>query len=421
MKQILFISFYFPPTGIIGAIRSVKFVKYLQEFKVNPIILTCEEKTYGAKDFSLLNDIPKDVKIIRVPAFYMPNLIPRFKFLKINQIISFLSRNFFWPDPSIYWAKKAFLRSQELILQENIDTIFTTGGPFSSHLIGIWLKSIFPKIFWIADFRDEWTSNPFIKYMPLRKIYEKSLEKKVFYLADKIISISKEMKKSFIKFYPFSSTKIEIIYNGFDESDYKNLNFKDYENNSSIFQIAYAGSIYGLKKPDSLFKSLRLLLDENHLNIKVDFIGHNSYFIRKGIKKYKLKNIVNIKNRIPHNLLFSQLIKYDVLLLILGSGINAKRILTGKFFEYLRLKKPILALGPIDSEISDILKETDSGIIIDFNDIEKIKKTLIDLINMKKNGILYSNFKFIDEQINKYSRRILSRKLSEIIFNKQLS
>lgn len=416
MHKILIISFYFPPTGVGGAIRVSKFVKYFEEFGIEPIVITTTKNTYGTKDFSLLKDIPENIKVFRISSFYLPNLMPKFKILKINQIISFISRNFIWPDPAIHWSKKAFSKAKEIIRKENTKIILTTGGPFSTHLVGLLLKKNNPYIKWFADFRDEWTTNSFVKYGPIRKIYERNLEKNVFEHSDRIIAISSEMKKSFIKLYPNTKGKITVINNGYDEDD-----FKDYTNRKNIYnltlKIAYTGSIYGLRNPENLFKVLNELVkkDKYKGKIQIDFIGHNSYFIMKGIKKYKLQNIVKIIPKIPHSDLFNYISDYDILLLILGVGEKSKKILTGKLFEYLRLYKPILALGPEHSEVAEILEKTKSGIIVEFTDTNKIKKILEELILSKEKGELYNKFEFNKEEICKYDRKYLTQILSELI------
>lgn len=453
MKKILIISFYFPPTGLTGNIRITKFVKYLPTFGITPYIITADENIYGAKDYSSLQDIPIDAKVYRVSSFYLMNYMEKFKFLKMNQIISFINARFFWPDGSIFWAKKAFKNAIKIIEDENIDTILTSGPPFSNHLVGLWIKKWYQnektnnetklknklntnekivlnnysknnnKIKWIADFRDEWTTNPYTQYYFIRRLYESSLQGKVLSNADSIICISEEMKKSFLSFYPEIKSKISIISNGYDEEDFTNYQNKKNtyeENNSEILSIVYTGTIYKGRLPDNLFKAINLIKKNNPINfekLKITFIGHDSYFIRRGIKKYKLESIVEIKKRVPHNEVFERISEYDILLLLIGRGNKAKKIITGKFYEYLRLKKPILTLGPTNSDVASILKETDSGVIVDFDDIEKIKSEIENFIELKKNKMLYSKFNFNDEKISQFERKNLTKKLAEIILS----
>jgi len=416
MEKILIITFYFPPTGLTGNIRTTKFIKYLPSFGIKPYIITTDENIYGSKDYSSLQDIPNEAMVFRVSSFYLMNYMIKFKFLKLNQIISFINSKLLWPDGSIFWAKKAFEKAKKIIEDENINKILTSGPPFSNHLIGMKLKKWNKQIKWIADFRDEWTTNPHTKYLFIRKLYESNLQNKVFNMADSIVCVSNEMANSFTKISPELKNKITIISNGYDEEDFRN--YQNREDNSNVLSIVYAGTIYKGREPDNFFKAISLLRDTklvNKNNLKITFIGHDSYFIRRGIKKYKLQDIVEIKARVPHKEIFDQINGYDILLLLVGRGNKAKKIITGKFYEYLRLKKPILALGPTDSDVASILKETDSGVIINFDDIKQIKKEIECFLELKKNKRLYSLFSFRDEKISQYERRNLTKKLVELI------
>jgi len=120
MEKILIITFYFPPTGLTGNIRTTKFIKYLPSFGIKPYIITTDENIYGSKDYSSLQDIPNEAMVFRVSSFYLMNYMIKFKFLKLNQIISFINSKLLWPDGSIFWVKKAFEKAKKIIEDENI-------------------------------------------------------------------------------------------------------------------------------------------------------------------------------------------------------------------------------------------------------------------------------------------------------------
>lgn len=413
MKKLLIISFYFPPTGVGGAIRITKFTKYLPSFNIEPIVITTFEDTYGVKDFSLLKDLPENLKIFRVSAFYIFNYMSKFKFLKLNQIVSFIGKNFIWPDAAIYWAKKASIKASNIIENEKINYLLTTGGPFSTHLIGLYLKEKFPKIHWIADFRDEWSLNPFVKYGFFRRLYETRLEKKVMQKADKVITVSNYIKDKYIKLYPFLKEKISVIYNGFDEVDFDNYK-KEYVK-SNVLNIGYLGSIYNSKRnPKNFFKAISILnKDPEYKNkINLEFIGHDSYILRKYIKKYRLNNCIKIIKRIPHKDLFININSYDCFLLVIG---KLNRI-TGKIFEYLRLQKPIFAIGKKEFEVAQIIKRTNSGIMVDISNVDEIIKTLKEFIELKKTNSFDSRFKFIKEEIERFNRKNLTEQLVKLMY-----
>ena len=421
MKKVLIISFFYPPTGVTGSLRILKFTKYLPDFGYKPFVLTTSLKTYGKKDYSFLNEIDSNVTVNRVDAFYLKNYISKLKFLKLNQILSFIDKYFFWPDGSIFWAKKAFKVAREIILIENIKLIYTTGGPFSTHLVGLRLKKEFPQIKWVAEFRDEWTSNPIHKTRFLRLYYEKNLERKFISNSDHIVVISETMKEFFIKYHKLDKDKISAIYNGYDEQDF-NL-YKILKNNSKKLKILYFGSLFTKLTPEPLFKAIFNMKKTNpdlQNILELTFIGYNGYLLKKNIKKYKLNDLVILKKRIEHNKLFAEIGDSDILLLIIGSYRGAERIITSKIFEYLRMQKPILALGPEDGEVAKILKETGSGFIVDPVNIEKIVDTLDNLIERKNSGLLESSFKMDLIKVKKFERKELTEQLAHV-FEKLLS
>jgi hypothetical protein len=100
-----------------------------------------------------------------------------------------------------------------------------------------------------------------------------------------------------------------------------------------------------------------------------------------------------------------------VLLLIINNTPNAKMILTGKFFEYLAAKRPVLCLGPEDGDAARILNETKAGLLAGFGDVEKMKQHILQLYEGYKNGTLTIQ----SQEIEKFSRRELTRQLSKTL------
>lgn len=104
----------------------------------------------------------------------------------------------------------------------------------------------------------------------------------------------------------------------------------------------------------------------------------------------------------------------DILLLLVNSfdpdsplKDPAKGILTGKIFEYLACRKPILAIGAVGGEVDDLLKETGSGHLFDFADA----KGIAEFIQAVKRG----EFKVANRAIESYSRRSLAGKMGELL------
>ncbi|MDB4293560.1 glycosyl transferase family 1, partial [Maribacter sp.] len=215
MKKTLVITYYWPPAGGPGVQRWLKFVTYLRDFDVEPIVYIPENPHYPIQDTSLLKEIPEGITILKHP-IKEPYGIAGMLFSKKTKRISsgiiqtknqsvlekamlWIRGNFFIPDARKNWIKPSIAYLSDIIDTEKIDTIITTGPPHSVHLIGHGLKQKF-KLTWLADFRDPWTSIGYHKKLKLTKASEqkhKDLEKMVLNTADKLIVTSETTKKEF--------------------------------------------------------------------------------------------------------------------------------------------------------------------------------------------------------------------------------
>ena len=171
-KKILIISYYWPPAGGPGVQRWLKFVKYLPEFNISPVLFVPKNANYPINDNSLKSEVSNDLEIIKLPIFELSNFFPRLKSLNsirsgnisknknqsiLQKIIFFIRGNLFIPDMKIFWKRNSVNFLENYILENNIETIVTTGPPHSLHLIGLELKKKL-NIKWISDFRDPWVN-----------------------------------------------------------------------------------------------------------------------------------------------------------------------------------------------------------------------------------------------------------------------
>jgi len=277
MKTDLIITYYWPPSGGAGVQRWLKFSKYLPEFGCTPVILTVDENlaSYAQLDHSLVEEINPDLKVHKTKTFEPYNLyrklskkkeIPYGGFSNQKKVTLFekFSRlvrgNLFVPDPRRGWNKYALRKALELIKAENIESVITSGPPHSTHLIGQKIKEQ-TGIRWIADFRDPWSDIYYYKELyhtlPAR-LYDSSLEKMVLSGADKIITVSEEVKKLLLRKIPGSEEKIAVIPNGYDESDFENVALIKNE----FFTITYTGTISMSYRIEQFIEAIDLLPGE---------------------------------------------------------------------------------------------------------------------------------------------------------------
>ena len=432
MKKVLILTYYWPPSGGAGVQRWLKFTKYLKRYGWEPIIYTAENGEIPVVDLSLLKDVPEELTILKTPIWEPYHLYKRFIGRKKNDKInaSFLSENkkaglsekisiwirgnFFIPDARKFWIKPSINYLVNYIIKNNIEYIISSGPPHSMHLIALGLKNKFTSLKWIADFRDPWTNIDFYDKLMLTKRSNKqhhSQELNVLTTADIILSIGKGMSNEFLNIYQKSGgknlNKFKVISNGFDADDIKTSEIvKDKK-----FSIAHIGTLVKDRNPIVLWKVLKKLTDTRddfRSQLEIKLVGKVDIFVKEQLENYELINFVKKIEYLPHSEVIIEQQKSKVLLLLINNTKNAKDILTGKFFEYMASGSPILAIGPIDGELADIIKQTQTGLISNFEDEITLEKNILNLFvnqSIKTNG----------EEVIKYSREELTKKLCELL------
>jgi Glycosyltransferase Family 4 len=423
-NKVLIITYYFPPAGGPGVQRWLKFVKYLPDFGIQPIVYIPENPTYPIIDENLVSEISEKAIILKNKIFEPYQIASFFSSSKTKKISSgiipnqkkqtFLEKTLLWvrgnlfiPDARVLWVKPSVNFLEKYISEHNIDTIITSGPPHSLHLIGLELKQKL-SLNWIADFRDPWTTIGYQKALKLSTFAEKKhkkLEHKVLNSADTIIVTSKTTKQ---EFHALTNKPIEVITNGFDvEKVEKHIL-------DSKFTLAHIGSFLSDRNPKILWESLSELINEIpdfDKNLEIKLIGKVSQEILDTILKHELNSYVNNVGYVSHSEAIAHQRKSQVLLLIEINSDETKSIIPGKLFEYMVSERPIIGIGPKDSDFQEIIITTNSGFFFDYSEKDKLKSVILNFYNQFLNGNLKSNAIGLQH----YSRKNLTQKLVQLI------
>lgn len=433
-KKVLVIAHIFPPIGGSGVQRTLKFVKYMRNFGWEPIILTTGKSSYPLKDVSLLDDIPEGIKIIRIDEDYSINkqiiseihsIINRFQiepalFEMYRQYSLINIEGICIPDQYILWANKVMKEIKNYIDLSKIDLIYSTSGPYSDHIIGYLLKDEFDKP-WVADFRDEWTNNPYANPDKDSWIYKMhfALEEKIVHVADKVINVTPVSTDNYREIFKLDDEKLVTITNGYDEDDFQEIVLSDKKNDK--FTIIHNGLLYGIRNPKPILKAIKNLIDQNKIDrnrIKLSLSWcENAKEWSNYIVDLQLEDIVEFIGYVSHKESLQIAYRADILLLIVGPGEKNKAMYPGKLFEYLRLNKPILALSPKESVVDKLINNFGVGINIDFDDIDALEDAIAYFYKNWENSEL-SNLE-ITGKVEKFERRFLTKKLITI-FNETI-
>lgn len=424
MKKVLIIAYYWPPAGGPGVQRWLKFVKYLPDFDIEPIVYVPENATYPIIDQELVNQVNKNVTVLKQPIKEPYKLASVFskkttttissgiikaekKQSLIEKMLLYVRGNFFIPDARVGWVNPSVDYLSNYIKTNAVDVIITTGPPHSMHLIGLELQKRFA-VKWIADFRDPWTS---IGYHKELKLTDKSaqkhkdLERLVLTKADTILTTSFTTKQEFAE---ITQKPIHVITNGYDIETIEKPPL------DTKFTISHIGSLLSKRNPHILWKALNEILQENE-QFKSDFelqlIGKVSSEIIDTIKEFQLDNYLNVLGYVSH----TEALKYQrssqVLLLIEIDSFETIGIIPGKLFEYMAAERPILAIGPKESDVEKIIKDTNAGKYFNYDNLEEVKQYILECYI----SYLQNNLKVHGIGLQYFSRKKLTEKLASVI------
>jgi glycosyltransferase involved in cell wall biosynthesis len=427
-NQVLLISYYWPPSGGAGVHRWLRFSKYFKDFGWNLHVYCPQDAFWPVIDESLNELVSDDLYIIRRKIFEPqkflgksnPNasagLTKHKKSSFLQNLIIWLRGNLFVPDSRVFWVKPS-IRKLRKYLQEHpeIKTIISTGPPHSMHLIARQLKKEF-KLNWVADFRDPWTEIDFYKDLkpskPVDRLHKK-LEKAVLTEADHIVTVSEGCAEGLNQ---ISNRKIEVIYNGFntEEFDEKAIQLDE------KFTIAHFGSMPFSRNPEVLWQTLAKLKVNKHPildELLINLIGTVDIQVKARIQFYQLEAHIQYIPSISFNESIEKQKQSQVLLLVGNNTGNVKGILTGKVFEYIGVKRPILAIGEKNSDLENLIRTSACGGFIAFEDIDTCERFLIETFQKYQSKTNY----LIESKAQNYNSKYSAEKYCNLLNNSILN
>ncbi|MCL9807279.1 glycosyltransferase family 4 protein [Flavobacterium amniphilum] len=424
MKKVLIITYYWPPAGGPGVQRWLKFVKYLPDFDIQPVVYVPENPMYPIVDEGLVGEVSEKAIILKnkivepyglASIFSKKNtkgissgIIPNQKKQTfLQKMMLWVRGNLFIPDARILWVKPSVSYLKKYIKENGIDTIITSGPPHSLHLIGLQLKEDLG-VKWLADFRDPWTTIGYHSALKLSKYADrkhKLQESTVLNTADTIIVTSKTTK---VEFERLTSKPIEVITNGYDVEKVVKQPLDE------KFTLAHIGSFLSDRNPKILWESISELIHDNEefaRYFELKLMGKVSQEVLDTITESGLNDYLNNLGYVSHQEAVEHQRKSQVLLLIEIDSEETKSIIPGKVFEYIVSERPIVAIGPKDSDFAEIITSTNTGTFFTYTEKERLKATI--LAHFEK--YLQRELKVFPVGLQQYSRKNLTGQLSKLV------
>lgn len=387
MFKVLVIAYYYPPMGLSGVQRTLKFTKYMKRFNWDPTVITAGDVAYFAHDLNMLQEAEEaGIRIIRTEAFDLNAMIGK-KYGTVNMPKEFLrklysrfTKTFFIPDNKKSWAKKAYAAAKELLSKESFDVIYVTIPPYSSFMYAAKLKKEF-NIPLFVDYRDLWLGNHFAFYpTPYHRSRHKKLEYEALRASDKVVAINRRIKEKLLITYPFLTFEdVIIIPHGYDPEDFKHET--NVKSSSTKMKLTYSGIFYESVTPKyflQAFKKLSVERPDIAANIELEFIGHLRDENKKLILELGLNEFVRDHGYMEHIESVKKLQAADVLWMMVGKQPNADTISTSKLFEYFGTRKPVLGCVP-EGAAAMALKDYGASFVCEPDNIEEIKNKIIDI------------------------------------------
>lgn len=395
--HIVIVTVWFPPRIGVAVNRMQAFAQYLYGAGMKVSVIALQDST----DISSMEDL-NGITVIRVPnkvvfkrAKFFPGE-PKIKhLLKVGWNLFSARIN---PLQESGWMNEVIRELSILHDNNEIDLIISSFSPAEAHLAALNFLERNPKVKWIADMRDEMSMN---KLLP--SIIQKNLaryEKQISQRANAVISVSEPILDQFRELMPNVEHFLEVR-NGYNHD----LTFEPKFNDK--FTIVYAGSFYGSIKPDTFFLGLKASLLKLKFEFEIVFVGtHHNFQIPQEFasncrfvpKVSQLKSIEFMANA-------------DANLLILPKD-QRRGVYSGKLFDYLSVKKPIIAVVDPADVAAQLIEELNAGFIADFTQVDEISNAILSSYALWKNK---SSLAINDDEIKLLHRKHQVKKLELLI------
>jgi glycosyltransferase involved in cell wall biosynthesis len=398
VKRVLFITYYFPPSGGSGVQRGLKMVKYLPDAGWEPLVLTVhpDHAAYPDLDPAMLSDVPKGTLVERTRSWDPYTMYARMMGKKKSDVVGvgflgadhaswkerfarWVRANLFLPDARVGWVRHAVRAGRRLAADPGFDAIVSTGPPHSAHLAGVQLarETGLP---WIADLRDAWPDPAYQHMLPTGRWARRRDERtrnRILREADVRVAVTEDLAHHMSQAVgaPFS-----VIRNGFDPDDMQSA--PDVPTGwmdawKEDFLVVHTGNLSPARDPEPLWKVLSSPdASERWPRLRLVFVGNVDPTVMSEALRSSGPDRVHHIPYVPHAAAVAWMKRASLLLLPINRVMGSAGIVTGKIYEYIASGRPVLAFGEPGGEADGLLKESAAGTLLDYTDTEGLRAEL---------------------------------------------
>jgi glycosyltransferase involved in cell wall biosynthesis len=413
-----------------GVQRILKFLKFWDYDHFQVSVLTVKSSYFYAEDRSLMQDLPPQPVIHRSGSLdpFRLLFILR-KFLKrepkvhsavgqeSGRFIRKLANTIFLPDSRILWLPFAILKIWKIHRKKSIDLMLASMPPFSTGLVTR-IAGKFFGIPYLLDFRDAWTGNPYLPDLsPLHQKAQNALEEKTVSQSAGCVFVNSAMQDYYLtKIAVLKNIPSTVIRNGYDPDDFQLVTSETVPISQKFFRIGIMGTVYSQgNAPLPLLNALTILhQEEKELagRLQLVFIGKWVGEFLEIIKQHPYNSQILLVNYLPHRQALAYAQSLDAMALaVQGDKEGSEQVTPGRIYEYLYLRKPILAMCSPVGDLAGLIQECQAGEVVDYQNerevINVLKKWLKDPVAMK------SDYTF--QNVGRFHRRHLTAEMIKFI------
>jgi glycosyltransferase involved in cell wall biosynthesis len=421
--RLLIVAFYFPPTGGGGVQRTLKFCKFLPEFGVDVHVLTPEDSKWFARDDQLLEAIPPATTVHRCrflgprSSFRSDALRGRSRLGRLGVEARYAYQRGLLPDKAAPWMATALPAGIGIVRREGIDVVMSSSPPSSAHLVAEAIATATRRPL-VTDFRDSWLDNPHRRYekagVRAKRAVIARMAGSVGRRSSALVAATGSIAQELGRLHPSAAHKTTVIENGADFDDFEGLP----RTRNERFTIVHAGSFFGHRTPTTFMLALQRLLERRpdlRGRVLVRFIGelraeHREYGGRLGIgDAWREEGFLPYAESVA-----AQRAADALLLLIPDAGGRGNAVLSGKVFEYVASRRPVLAAVPPNGAAANLIRGIGAGRVVDGDDAEGISRELEALVDEWLAGGP-DDIELTDEVRDRLSRRSRARELARVL------
>jgi glycosyltransferase involved in cell wall biosynthesis len=402
-RRVLVLAYFFPPVAGAGVQRILKFVRYLAALGWDATVVSTRSRVYGVRDPSLLAEVPTSTRVIRTPALPLARYLAIVLYkLRLRRLRAWV----LWPDNGLGWAPFAFVAALRAVRRDHPDVLLSTSAPYGSHLVAL-LVAQMTGLPWVADFRDEWTTNPHLadQPRPLAALAARA-ERAITARANRVV-----LAADYFQLAGLSSddSRRVVIPNGVDEDDLPRASAPDPP--AERFVLAHVGTLYDIRDPAPALRALASLAAREAVDrelVEVRLVGNvwlTDFAPPPGIR-------VETTGYVEHAQAIEEMHAATVLLLYVPSSSLAP---SGKLFEYLASGRPLLCLARPDNLASRLVSDWDAGVVADPHNETAIERAILALWRRWQEDGLLDNKEVRERTLQHFSRRANAARLAQVL------